>query len=96
MKGPEFRTIREALELDRDEFGRLLGHNGSRKTVKAMVARMEMNRREISPIVARLAWLLLECWKGTHFTGVVEFPPNCDSEPGWTRAAHIEEAADGS
>lgn len=90
MKGPEFRTIREALELDRDEFGQLLGYTGTRKTVKSMVARMEMNRREISPTIARLAWLILEAWKQS---GIPVFPPSCDAEPGWVRAK-AEEPAD--
>lgn len=86
--------IRDAFGLDRDDFGRLLGYTGSRKNVKSSIARMEMNRKEIPPIAARLAWLLLECWKKD---GLPEFPPSCDSEPEW-RAHPVdkpEEICDG-
>ena len=63
MKGPQMRECRKGMKLGQVEFGRLMGYTGTAKTVKDTVYKYEGGKRQIPPMVARLAWLLSELYK---------------------------------
>lgn len=63
MNGLQMRECRKSMKLGQVEFGRLMGYTGTAKTVKDTVYKYEGGKRQIPPMVARLAWLLSELYK---------------------------------
>jgi len=55
MTGPELRSIRDALGLSQEAFGRALGYEGSRAGVINQISDMEHGSRTITRMVERLA-----------------------------------------
>ncbi len=58
MDGVEFRTIREQLNLNRNQFARLLGYTGNSTNNVTQIKRYETGDRQIPLYIARLAWLI--------------------------------------
>lgn len=59
MPGAELKALRRRLNMRKLEFGQLLGLTGEARNICATVARYENNRRDISPMMERLALMLL-------------------------------------
>lgn len=76
MIGSEMQAIREKLGMERKDFGLLLGYTGDLAQIYKTIQRYESGRRRISPMIARLTYLV-----GLYFDGggrVVEWPDSID------------------
>ena len=58
MTGPEFRSIRQKLDLSMDEFARELGYEGGNQGNRTTIKRFETGQRPVPAPIARLAWML--------------------------------------
>lgn len=52
MTSDEFKSIRERLGMDRNEFARALGYAGSERTNFSLIKRIENGKRPVMPSVA--------------------------------------------
>ena len=68
------RECRKSMKLGQVEFGRLMGYTGTAKTVKDTIYKYEGGKRQIPPMVARLAWLLSELYKAGIAPGFPHWP----------------------
>jgi hypothetical protein len=59
MPGSEFRRLRKEWNMDRRQFGELLGYTGEPRNIVITMKRFEYNKREIPPAAERLLMMLV-------------------------------------
>lgn len=79
MRGDELEKIRSQLLVSRKQLSDLMGFTGKSKNNFDYIAAMEADRKPISPVTARLAWLILEYRDATG--NLPRFPDLCNEEP---------------